>query len=102
MKDLENQISQSKIDAFHTDKGFSSAGNRRELISRNFIPVMPKKKPQNKPKPKQEKDEKRWVVERTFSWINRFRRAFVCYEKLTSHIQSFIQMTFQMIIIRNI
>ena len=102
LNDLENQISQSKTGDFHTDKGFSCAANRRELISRNFIPVMPKKKPRNKPKPKQEKDEKRWVVERTFSWINRFRRVFVCYEKLTSHIQSFVQMAFQTIILKNI
>lgn len=100
--DLENQITQAKIGNFHTDKGFSSAVNRRELVSRNFKPIIPKKKPKNKPLLKQEKDEKRWVVERTFSWINRFRRVFVCYEKLTSHIQSFIQMTFQIIILNNI
>jgi len=101
--DLQNQINQSKNHYLHTDKGYSSKKNHKEAVSRNFTPVMPEKKPKNKPyKTLPKKDTKRWVVERTFSWINRFRRVFVRYERKSKYFLSMVQFTFQIMIFKKI
>jgi putative transposase len=103
LDDLQNQIPQSKNHYLRTDKGFVSRKNRLEAISRNFTPVMPIKKPKNKPSLQpQKKDEKRWVVERTFSWLNRFRRVFVRYERRSRNFLALIQFACQIIVINKI
>lgn len=101
--DLQNQINQSNNHFLHTDKGYASKKNRKEAVSRNFTPVMPEKKPKNKPYAKPPvKDLKRWVVERTFSWINRFRRVFIRYERKAKHFLAMVQFAFQIIIFKKI
>jgi putative transposase len=99
---LQQQIPQSKNHYLRTDKGFVSKKNKAEAVKRNFTPVMPLKKPKNKPRIESEKDLKRWVVERTFSWINRFRRIFTRYEKLSINFLALVQFAFQVIIIKKI
>lgn len=99
---LQQQITQSKNHYLRTDKGFTSKKNKAEAIKRNFTPVMPAKKPKNKPQIKSEKDLKRWVVERTFSWINRSRRVLIRYEKLSINFLGLIHFAFQIIIIKKI
>ncbi len=99
---LQHQIPQSRNNRFHSDKGYISKKNRDALISYNYILVMPKKKLRNKPREVSKKDEVRWVVERTFSWIGRFRRLFVRYEKLKSNFLSLLQFAAQIIILSKI
>jgi len=100
---LQHQITQSKNHYLRTDKGFTSKKNRQKAISMNFTPVMPLKKPKNKPYPKPPiKDKKRWVVERTLSWLNRFRRIFVRYEKKSEHFLALVQFAFQIIVFNKI
>jgi transposase len=50
-------------------------------------------KPVKKPKPKGtfQVQRKRWVVERTFAWITRFRRLARDYEGFASSSEAFIQ-----------
>ncbi|BCL80758.1 hypothetical protein ccbrp13_32230 [Ktedonobacteria bacterium brp13] len=38
------------------------------------------------------KTPRRWVVERLFSWLNRWRRLLVCLEKLGETYQAFLQL----------
>lgn len=99
---LYQQIPQSSNHFFHTDKGYISAKNRTALIENNYTPVMPQKKPKNKPRVPSPKDKNRWVVERTFSWIGRFRRVFIRYEKLKVTFLAFVQFAAQIIIISKI
>lgn len=102
LDNLPKQIRQSGTCYLHGDGGFDCATNRKGLVGRGFAAVIPLRKPKNKPRILQEKDTKRWVVERTFSWINRFRRVFICYERKADHFLSLVQMAFQMLIFRNI
>jgi putative transposase len=102
IKDLSNQIGQSKNHFLHTDKGYVSARNRLLAISHNYTPVMPQKKKRNCPRSDHEKDKNRWVVERTFSWITRFRRLSIRYEKLKATFLSLAQFAFQIIILKKI
>lgn len=38
------------------------------------------------------KQPRRWVVERTHSWMNRYRRLLVRWKKQASHYMGFIQL----------
>lgn len=99
---LQQQIPQSSNHYLRTDKGFVSKKNKAEAIKRNFTPIMPLKKPKNKPRIESKKDSKRWVVERTFSWINRFRRTFIRYEKSSTNFLGLVQFACLTIVFRNI
>ncbi len=101
--DLPNQIQKPDDCNIHTDKGYTSKKNRNEAMQRNYQPVMPQKKPKNKSYPKPPvKDLKRWVVERTFSWLNRFRRIFVRYEKISNNFLALVQFACQIVILNKI
>lgn len=102
LKNLQEQIPQSGNHYLHADKGYFSAKNKAEAISQNYTPVMAKNKKRNSPHKTEKKDKNRWVVERTFSWITRFRRVFIRYEKLKACFLSFAQFAFQVIIINKI
>jgi putative transposase len=103
IEDLKLQIPQPINSYMHYDKGFLSKKNKLILISHNFIPIFPEKKYKNKPlKNDNEKDKKRWVVERTFSWISRFRRLFTRYERRAKHYSALLQFAFQVIILNKI
>lgn len=102
LNNLQEQITQSKNHYLHTDKGYSSAKNKAEAFSNNYTPIMPTKKGRNTSLQNEKKDKHRWVIEQTFSWINRFRRVFVRYEKLQISFLSLVQFAFQIIIINKI
>ena len=53
------------------------------------------KAPQFKPLPK------RWVVERSFAWLNGFRRLSKDYEKLTETCETMIMIAFTCLMISN-
>lgn len=45
---------------------------------------------------------KRWVVERTFAWLNSFRRLSKDYEISTASVESFIMIAFSMILLKRL
>src|SRR6478752_2195725 len=67
------------------DKAYNSKQEEQELIKRGYvlhIPTKRKRQGYNTTLLKSEKNSaKRWVVERTNSWHNRFRKLFTRYEK---------------------
>jgi transposase len=92
------------------DKGYKSAREEQELIKRGYVLHIP-----NKKKRKWEDEEevkvipfrkkyspKRWVVERTNSWHNRFRKLFTRYEKKAENYLGLIQFSCFIIIYRKI
>ncbi|MDN5845853.1 MAG: transposase, partial [Candidatus Nitrosocosmicus sp.] len=85
------------------DKGYKSTEEEQELIKRGFVLHIPIKK---KRKGKVEGEEevkvipfckkyspKRWVVERTNSWHNRFRKLFTRYEKRSEYYLGLVQLS---------
>jgi putative transposase len=93
------------------DKGYNSAEEEQELIKRDYILHMPIKKKKKKKGedskeiaiPNRKKySPKRWVVERTNSWHNRFRKLFTRYEKKTENYLGLVQFSCCMIIYRMI
>ena len=94
------------------DKGYKSAQEEQELIKRGYVLyISPKRKRgeeeevrvTTQPCLNQKKHSaKRWVVERTNSWHNRFRKLFTRYEKKTENYLGLVQFSCFMIIYRKI
>ena len=90
------------------DKGYKSAQEEQELIKRGYVLHIPIKKKKKKGKGKDREDEeevkvtpfrkkysaKRWVVERTNSWHNRFRKLFTRYEKKADNYLGLVQLSY--------
>jgi transposase len=70
------------------DKAYNSKPKENEIIRRGYVPHIPYKRKRGQRKEgiayqhtHQNMKNKRWVVERTNSWHNRFRKLFTRYEK---------------------
>jgi len=44
---------------------------------------------------------RRWVVEGTHSWLNRFRRLLICWEKKVDHDEALLHLAFAFLCFRN-
>ncbi|MDN5846705.1 MAG: transposase [Candidatus Nitrosocosmicus sp.] len=95
------------------DKGYKSAEEEQKLIKRDYVLLIPIKKKRGeeeeddkqipKPTPDRKKySPKRWVVERTNSWHNRFRKLFTRYEKKDDNYLGLVQFSCCMIIYRKL
>jgi transposase len=96
------------------DKGYNSAQQEQELIKRGYVLHIPiKKKKRRRGKGEDEEEgkvipfrkkysSKRWVVERTNSWHNRFRKLFTRYEKKVDNYLGLVQLSCCIIIYRKI
>ncbi len=101
-----------KLQHLCLDKAYNSEQEEQELIKREYVLYIPPKRK------RAEKDEikvttlyrsnrkkysaKRWVIERTNSWHNRFRKQFTRYEKKVENYLGLIQLSCCMIIYRKI
>ena len=67
------------------DKGFTGEPALEIVVLRGFIPHIRSRGEEKIEKTDNpERKARRWVVEVTHSWMNRFRKLLVRYEKLTS------------------
>ena len=110
-----NSLSRSKrrrrLQHLCLDKGYKSADEEQELIKRGYVLHIPIKKKKGKEGgegkeiaiPNRKKySAKRWVVERTNSWHNRFRKLFTRYEKKDENYLGLIQFSCCIIIYRKL
>ena len=74
-------------DKLHADKGYDSKKNRAALRQRGITPRIARKGVESK----QRLGRYRWVVERTHSWLNRFRRLKVRYERRADIHEAFLK-----------
>jgi IS5 family transposase len=61
----------------HADKGYDSARCREQLREAGIVPRIARRGIHSS----QTLGSYRWVIERTFAWLNRFRRLKVRYER---------------------
>jgi transposase len=71
----------------HADKGYESRKNKAALRRRGITPRIARKGVESKEK----LGRHRWVVERTQSWLNRFRRLKVRYERCANIYEAFLK-----------
>ena len=100
-----------KLQHLCLDKAYNSAQEEQELIKRGYVLHISYKKKKGEEDNKEEKikeaipnhkkhSAKRWVVESTNSWHNRFRKLFTRYEKKVENYLEFVQFSCCMIIYR--
>ena len=84
------------------DKGYTGEAALEIVVVRGFIPHSKsrgeEKKEQNK---NPEYKARRWVVEAAHSWINRFRKLLVRFEKLTTSYLGLLMLACAFIAFRN-
>ena len=76
------------------DKGFDAEVIRREARRRGYIPHIKSRGEEQTDKRLHGRRARRWVVERLHSWMNRFRRILVRWEKKAANYESMLHLAF--------
>jgi transposase len=91
------------------DRAYNSKSTENEIIKRGYVPHIPYKRKRGQVKEgkayQKQYDSvrnKRWVVERTNSWNNRFRKLFTRYEKKAENYLGLVHLSCSIIIYRKI
>src|SRR4051812_11639201 len=91
------------------DRAYNSKPIENEIIKRGYVPHIPYKRKRGQKKEDKTYQKKysyaknkRWVVERTNSWHNRFRKLFTRYEKKVENYLGLIQLSCSIIIYKKI
>jgi transposase len=90
------------------DRAYQSKQIEQEIIKRGYVPHIPYKRKRGQminntnQKRYHPSKNKRWVVERTNSWHNRFRKLFTRYEKKVENYLGLVQLSCSIIIYRKI
>lgn len=83
------------------DRGYSGAPAQRAIKDRGYIPHVKKRGEEIQEKKNNPLYRaRRWVVEVTHSWFNRFRKLLVRYEKLTETYEALLHMAAAIIAFR--
>ena len=81
------------------DKAYHSKEIEQEIVKRRYIPHMRHRREEKK---RNKYPARRWVVERTNSWHNRFRKLFTRYEKKDENYLGLVQLANSLIVYRRI
>lgn len=88
------------------DRGYDTTACRETVAKHALIAHIPKKASEATPLPLPGDPERhpprRWVVEVSHSWFNRFRRLLIRWEKKADHYMGFVQLAACLIIWRKI
>ena len=85
---------------FCLDKAYHSKEVEQESIKRGYIPHIRHRR--EKKKHINRHPARRWVVERTNSWHNRFRKLFTRYEKKDENYLGLVQLANSLIVYRRL
>jgi putative transposase len=84
------------------DKGYDFSEIEREVIKRRYITHISHRGEGRAIKTRYYYSARRWVVERTNSWHNRFRKLLVRYEKKSTNYLALVQLACCLILYRRI
>ena len=93
---------QNKEQNLCLDKAYHSKEVEREIVKRGYTPHIRHRKEEEKKQNKKHPIRRRWVVERTNSWHNRFRKLFTRYEKKEENYLGLVQLANSLIIYRRL
>ena len=83
------------------DKGYDSEEIRQRVRRRGYVPHLRSRGEEQSEKRMRGKRARRWVVERVASWLNRYRRILVRWEKKAANYVALLHLVFAHIIWRN-
>lgn len=88
------------------DRAYDSDPLRRELARRGTQLIAPHRSSRKRAKPQDRRPlrryRRRWIIERTFSWLQRFRRLVVRYEYYALMFCAFLHLAFIVITLRRL
>lgn len=83
------------------DKGYRGEPALLAMISRDYLPHIKKRHEEiQEKKENPQYQAKRWVVEVSHSWLNRFRKILIRFEKLTERYEALLYMAASIIAFR--
>lgn len=83
------------------DKGYDADAVRRSARRRRYTPHIKRRGEEVEEKRNLGKRARRWVVERVHSWLNRFRRILVRWEKKAANYVGLLHLAFAHVVWRN-
>ena len=83
------------------DKGYDCEAIRRRLRRRGYTPHIKSRGEERSEKRTRGQRARRWVVERVASWLNRYRRILVRWEKKAANYEALLHLVFAHILWRN-
>ena len=105
---LSIPIKRPKVKLYHRqhlclDKGYDSVTVRELIESFHYIGHVKSRGDEAKElKDNPSKNAKRWIVERTHSWLNRFRKILIRWEKKSKNHLALIHLAFALIIYKKL
>ena len=97
VKSIPHFIEQPNYKEMHLDCAYDSKTVRTILFNFYYVPKIAKNKRRSKLVEDKKKERKRWVVESTHSWMNRFRRLLIRFEKVANNYLALMQFSFSII-----
>ena len=82
------------------DKGYDYPITRQEARDRGYLPNIKTRGEERSDKIRRNRRARRWVVERCHSWLNRFRRLCVRWEKKACNYDAMLAFACSAIVIR--
>ena len=101
LKRLSYKLNHRKKQNSCLDKAYHSKDLEQEIFNRGYIPHIRHTR-EEKSFHRTHPAARRWVVERTNSWHNRFRKLFTRYEKKDENYLGLVQLANSIIIYRSI
>jgi transposase len=83
------------------DKGYDCEAIRQTLRRRGYTPHIRSRGEEQSERRMRGKRARRWVVERAASWLNRYRRILVRWEKKAKNYEALLHLVFAHILWRN-
>lgn len=87
-------LKQPYFKEMHLDSAYDSEYIRTILFNKYYVPKICKNKRRSKIPVIHKTKRKRWIVESAHSWMNRFRRLLIRFEKLAQNYFAFMEMSF--------
>ncbi len=88
-------LRQPQYKEMHLDSAYDSTKIQVMLFNYYYVPRINKNNRRaNKPIKLIRNERKRWIVESTHSWMNRFRRLLIRFEKRANNYLAFMQLSF--------
>ena len=85
------------------DKGYAGDPAQEAIERRHYIPHVRQRGEEIRAKKRNPRYKaRRWVVERTLSWLNRFRKLLVRFEKKTSSHEALLELACAFIVFRRV
>lgn len=84
------------------DKGYVGAPAAAAICARRYVPHVRQRGEASPPPDRRRHPARRWVVERTLSWLNRFRKLLVRFEKRARSHEALLELACALIAYRQV